>query len=364
MVDFNRNVHCLMGLPIDAVSMPQAARYLNLARSSGQRCFFSTPNLNFVIASLRAATFRNSVCQSDLSLADGMPLVWVACLLGIPVRERVSGSGLFEFLRKQSPSRWRVFFFGGQMGTGQDACLAIGDQEAAMRPTGYIYPGFATVEQMSRPDLIECINHSQSDMLVVSLGAAKGQAWICENLAQLRTPVVAHLGAVINFVAGKVARAPLWMQRTGLEWVWRIKEEPTLLRRYTDDGFAFMRMMATQVLPLAFWQRWIAPAEYEFARARVVQPDAVDDCHIALLGAWRMDNLGPVRLLFARLLARGRKVTLDMAEVTGIDSAFIGLLLLLDQALVGRGTTLRLINLNVRLQRLLHLSGVNHLIVA
>lgn len=352
-----------MGLPIDAVSLPQAAQLLNHARSTGERCFFSTPNLNFVIASLSNATFRDSVCQSDLSLADGMPLVWVARLLDIPVRERVSGSGLFEFLRKNSPAQWRVFFFGGPMGTGQEACLAIGAHEAAMRPTGYIYPGFASVEQMSRPDLIECINESQSDMLVVSLGAAKGQAWIRENLDQLRTPVVAHLGAVVNFVAGKVARAPLWMQRTGLEWVWRIKEEPALLRRYAHDGFAFLRLLATQILPLAFWQRWIAPAQAEFARASVVQPCAVDDGHITLVGAWRLDNLGPVRRLFARLLAQGREVTLDLSDVTGIDSAFIGLLLLLNQALVSRGTSLRLIHLNPRLQRLLRLSGVNHLVL-
>lgn len=286
MVDFNRNVHCLMGLPIDCVSLPEAANMLNLTRTLGRRCFFSTPNLNFIIASQSNARFRDSVSLSNLSLADGMPLVWVAKLLGIPVKGRVSGSSLFEFLRSHSPLTWKVFFFGGPKGIGQDACLAMGNQVAQMRPSGYIYPGFVDVQEMSRPDLIECINASQSDMLVVSLGAAKGQEWICKNLDHLATPIVAHLGAVINFAAGKIKRAPLWMQRNGLEWVWRIKEERSLLRRYFLDGIAFASLLARQVIPLAMMQRWNAPAEPEYMRSRVGHSLGYGRRHIDLHGAW------------------------------------------------------------------------------
>jgi len=363
MVDFNRDVHCLMGLPFDAVSVPQAAARLNHAYATGERCFMSTPNLNFVIASLRNKLFRESVCRSDLSLADGMPLVWVAKLLGVPVRERVSGSGLFEFLRAQSPARWNIFFFGGPRGIGQEACLAVGGEDSAMRASGYIYPGFGSVEQMSRPDLIDCINDSRSDMLVVSLGAAKGQEWICRNLDQLNTPVVSHLGAVINFVAGTVRRAPAWMQRSGLEWLWRIKEEPGLARRYLDDGLAFMRLIMTQVIPLALWQRIAVVPESEFRRAEVRHPRGVDSSHAVLEGAWRLGNLDPVRSEFTRLLARGQDVTLAMSGTSGIDSAFVGSLLLLDQALTSAGRRLRLEGLSPGLQRLLRLHGVAHLSV-
>ena len=339
MVDFNRNVHCILGLPFDAVSLPQAARRLDHARTSRQRCFLSTPNLNFAITSLRDSTFRASVCRSDLSLADGMPLIWVARLLGIPVRERVSGSGVFEFLRVNSPTLWNIFFFGGQMGRGQEACLAIGDQEEVMRPAGYIYPGFGDIEQMSRTELIECINSSGADMLVVSLGAFKGQSWILRNLAGLTTPVISHLGAVVNFVAGTVSRAPRWMQRTGMEWLWRIKEEPQLFRRYFNDGLEFLRLIATQVLPLAVLQRLGVPPHSEFERAHLSHPQGIDSSCARLSGAWRQDNLTPVRREFERLLARGADATLDMADVTGMDSAFIGLTLLLDDALDGARRT-------------------------
>ncbi len=362
MVDFQRNVHCLMGLPIDAVSLAEAAQTLHQSHKSRKRCFFSTPNLNFVVASQRNVWFRDSVSRSDLSMADGMPLVWVAKLLGVPMRGRVGGSNLFELLRKQSPSIWNVFFFGGPKGTGQDACLAIGDRETAMRPTGYIYPGFGNAQQMSRPDLIDCINASRSDMLVVSLGAAKGQEWICRNLEQLETPVVAHLGAVINFVAGKVRRAPVWMQGAGLEWIWRIKEEGSLFRRYALDGLAFLGILATQVVPLALWQRWITPPASEFSRAAIHHPHGPGSRQVALSGAWRLANLAPVRAEFSRLVRLGADVTIDMRDVSGIDSAFIGLLLLMEVAMDERSSNLRLANVSPRLVRQIRLSGAAHLV--
>jgi len=318
--------------------------------------------LNFIVASQRNVRFRDSVSLSDLSLADGMPLVWVAKLLGVPIKGRVSGSNLFELLRQRSPMFWNVFFFGGPKGVGQDACLAIGDSEAAMRPSGYIYPGFVDVQEMSRPELIKCINDSQSDMLVVSLGAAKGQEWIYKNLDQLNTPVVAHLGAVINFVAGKVKRAPLWMQRTGLEWIWRIKEERSLLGRYVSDGLAFIGLLATQVIPLVILQHWRAPAESEFSRASIHRPQGRDSKRVELGGAWRAANLAPVRNEFSRLLQSGGDITIDLREVSGIDSAFIGLLLLLEMALQEKSARLQLVNVGPRLLRQISLSGASHLL--
>jgi N-acetylglucosaminyldiphosphoundecaprenol N-acetyl-beta-D-mannosaminyltransferase len=151
------------------------------------------------------------------------------------------------------------------------------------------------------------------------------------------------------------------MQRTGLEWLWRIKEEPQLFRRYFNDGLGFVRLMARQVLPLAVLQRVGAPPESEFARASLSHPQGTDAGFTRLAGAWRQDNLKPVRREFERLLARGADATLDMADVSGMDSAFIGLVLLLDQALTERGAQLRLINLDARLRRLLRLHGVHHL---
>ncbi|MCD8512378.1 MAG: WecB/TagA/CpsF family glycosyltransferase, partial [Nitrincola sp.] len=112
-------------------------------------------------------------------------------------------------------------------------------------------PGRGDVASMSTPEIIEKINLSQADFLVVSLGAKKGQAWILHNLDKIQVPVVSHLGAVVNFVAGTVKRAPKVWQKLGLEWLWRIVEEPYLWKRYASDGFAALKM-ATCLLKKAF----------------------------------------------------------------------------------------------------------------
>jgi N-acetylglucosaminyldiphosphoundecaprenol N-acetyl-beta-D-mannosaminyltransferase len=363
MADFFRNVHCVMGLPIDAMSMDQAVRVLQNARISREKCFFSTPNLNFVIASQKQPMFRESVCMSNLSLADGMPLVWVAKMLDIPIRERVSGSDLFDRLCKQTESLWRVFFFGGPKGVGQTACLAIGDQSVGVLPTGYIYPGFVNNEEMSRDDILECINLSEPDMVVVSLGAAKGQDWICRNHNSINAPVIGHLGAVINFVAGSVQRAPSWMQRSGLEWVWRAKEESTLVKRYANDGLSFLRLLATRVLPLAWYQATRKPSADALRSASVDFQVQSTTSVMRLSGAWNTTNLTPVREAFTRAQEAGTPLDMHMAEVSSIDSAFVGLLLLLEQSLATRNLSLRLVGTPISIRRYLALSCVSHLVM-
>jgi len=81
-------------------------------------------------------------------------------------------------------------------------------------------------------------------------GRQKGQAWIEHNRTHITVPIISHLGAVINFVAGKLSRAPVWVQRTGLEWLWRIKEEPSLWRRYASDGLVLLKLLITRVVPM------------------------------------------------------------------------------------------------------------------
>jgi N-acetylglucosaminyldiphosphoundecaprenol N-acetyl-beta-D-mannosaminyltransferase len=361
-VDFGRKVHCLLGLPFDAVTLPEAAAHLDSVRALGKRCFLSTPNLNFTVASLHDSAFRNSVCRSDLSVADGMPLIWMARMLGIPLPERVSGSNLFDYLRQRSREQWNVFFFGGQDGAGKQASRALADDASNMHPAGHISPGFGNVEQMSRPEWIEQINSSQADMVVVSLGSAKGQAWIDRNLDTLHAPIVTGLGAVVNFVAGTIDRAPRWMQRCGLEWLWRIKEEPYLWRRYYKDASALLRLLITRVLPLALIQRLTRENETEVGRAYVSSAVDARGVNVKLGGAWSAKNIKPIRLEFERLYGLGRDVTLDLSDCTWIDSAFLGLVLLLDAALRDRSANLKLSGAGHAVNRLIHLHGADHLV--
>lgn len=342
--DFYRDVYCILGLPFDAVSLDEAVDKVRVAAKSKTRLFLSTPNLNFLIASQTDAAFRNSVIHSDLSVADGMPIVWLARLLGVPIRERVAGASVFQALMSsagtatghaEKVSSIRVFFFGGPTGVAQAAHEKInsgaqlgGPQGLGVTSVGYASPGFGTVEDMSTPAIIQQINASQADFLVVALGAAKGQAWIERNRAALTAPVLSHLGAVVNFVAGNVSRAPVWVQRIGFEWLWRVKEEPSLWRRYLADGKALVGLMLTRVAPLA-WIHYTQHPRHILTQSSGITIEDNDPCRLVILkGAWVRANLEPLRALFKQAAAEGRHLKLDLQNVTYVDTAFLGLLMI------------------------------------
>ena len=327
--NFNREVHCLLGLPFDALNLASAVQHIRAAATNRTPCFLSTPNLNFLIASQSDPAFRNSVINSDLSIADGMPIVWIARLLGIPIRERVAGSDLFEQLRTKSSPRLSVYFFGGMEGVAESACKTLKTEPSGLICAGFESPGFTTVQEMSGDESIAKINASCADFLVVSLGAKKGQAWIEHNRERITVPVISHLGAVINFVAGKLNRAPIWIQRNGLEWLWRIKEEPQLRQRYTSDGLVFIKLLLTRVIPYAWLLYRLKLARQKTDSATLKFFDNGGEIVIHLSGAWVQNNLMPLRECLSNPVLAGKNVRIDLEHVTIVDSAFIGLLMLL-----------------------------------
>lgn len=361
--DFSRDVHCLLGLPFDAVDMAAAEARLRAAVTTGQRCFLSTPNLNFAIAAQNDPAFRDSVIRSDLNVADGMPLVWMARLLGIPLRERVAGSSLFERLRHESgDTPIRVYFFGGPDGVAAQAAERLNAQGGGLHCVGFDSPGFGSIEEMSSPERIERINASGADFVVVSLGAKKGQAWIEHNLRRLKAPVVSHLGAVVNFVAGTVKRSPGWMGRVGLEWLWRIREEPALWRRYANDGIDLLRLLVTHLLPLSLHVRFRSPSAAQRDSASVEL--AIDGAAtvLALKGAWVSRDLAPIRLAFAQAAADVRPLRLDLRALTHIDSAVAGLLSLLWMHRRQVGRPWQLDGVHPNLSRYLRLACADYLL--
>lgn len=347
VTDFTRRVYCILGLPFDAVDTEQTVQLLLSQAGNAQRCFFSTPNLNFLISSLQDPAFRDSVMRSDLSLADGMPVVWLARLLGLPVTTRVAGSTVFEKLRVQRAKPLKVFFFGGPDGVAQQASDALNASPGGMRCVGAYSPGFGTLAEMSTPAIIEQINASGADLLVVALGAKRGQAWIEHNLGALRTPLVSHLGAVVNFVAGTVSRAPSIVGRLGLEWLWRIKEEPALWRRYWHDGIALLRLLTTCAIPSA-----LAARRVESAKAAPVLHERDDGVHCALTlgGAWHDAVLTDLRAALARITAQRRHIHVELQADCTLDSAALGLMLLLygHQSKVGAALTVNAESVAVR----------------
>ena len=350
MTDFNRNVYCLLGLPFDAVGMESVIQRVRDAAKYRTGYFFSTPNLNFLIGCRRDAAFRDSVINSQLSIVDGMPLIWIARILGIAINERVAGSAMFDKLGEHAGEPLSVFFFGGQEGVAAAAAAKLASDWKGLRCAGFHCPGFGSVAEMSDEETIQKINASGADFLVVALGARKGQAWIEHNRARISVPVISYLGAVVNFVAGTVNRAPVWMQRSGLEWLWRIKEEPILWHRYFTDGKEFFGLLVTRVLPYAWYLRRNQPSTADLAAATFDFTQQGQECVLSFTGTWAVQNMERLRPCFARAAAMGQNIQLNMAQVGYVDSAFIGLVMLLYKSQHRHGRKLRIEHLQTQIQ--------------
>lgn len=324
-LDLGRNLAVVLGLPFDRLTLDEAAAEVRRCARERRPCFISTPNVNFAVAAQGDAAFRASVLHSDLSLADGMPIVWAARLLGQRLPQRVSGSDLFARLAQAEGDPLKVYFFGGPEGVAERAAAALNARGGGLRCVGFDSPGFGSVEDMSGAERIARINASGADFVVVSLGARKGQAWIERNRARLSAPVISHLGAVVNFVAGEVRRAPVALQRLGLEWLWRIKEEPALWRRYAGDGLAVLRLFAGAIGPALRRRRGGGgPASLQVER----RPG------LALLrlgGDWTADAAHRLAAEAARALRQGAAVQVDAGAATTLDARVVALLMLIDE---------------------------------
>lgn len=356
-------MYCVAGLPFDAVSLTEAGERVREAAFRSEPCFISTPNLNFVVTSQGDSDFRESVCQSDLSLADGMPVVWMAKMLGLPVRERVSGSDLFSWLSNKADDRGRklnVYFFGGVEGVARRASDVLNSTATGLRCVGYEYPGYGSVPEMSSAESIERINASGADILIASLGARKGQEWIVYNRERINTPVISHLGAVVNFIAGTIDRAPRWMQRCGLEWLWRIKEEPALWSRYWHDGMGLSRMLFLQIIPYAVWLRCSNISGS--AAPEIELKDSSNGLSIKVSGSLCSGNLDEVRIVFRHAAELMESVALDMRCASYIDSAFLGLTLVLRKHVTAAGGSFRVVHVPPRLRKVFSWCGAGYLL--
>ena len=342
--DLNRNVWTVMGLPFDCTTEQQTTDHLIDAILNEERCFFTTPNLNFAITAQNDSQFRDSVINSDWVVADGMPLIWIAKSLGIPLPERVAGSSVFERLRQDYKNQnrpIRVVFFGGPDGTAAEAFKKIATDNSNMEVVGFYSPGFGSMEEMSDPDVIKQINQSDADLLIVALGAKRGQQWIELNRHKLEVPVISHLGAVINFVAGTVNRAPVWIQRSGLEWVWRIWEESSLFRRYWHDGRAFLWQYITKIRPykkLLQKQSKLGQTPLEFCFLN-------DSNTLKISGDALHENLLDLKCELIELIEEERIMVIDLENVSRMDGSFIALLQLVQKQIMITGHQLTLVNL-------------------
>jgi N-acetylglucosaminyldiphosphoundecaprenol N-acetyl-beta-D-mannosaminyltransferase len=364
--DLSRDVYCVLGVPIDAVDMSKVVRAVEDTVTNGASFLISTANLNFLVTSRRDSEFRETLLLSELCTADGMPIVWIARLLGLPITKRVAGSDMLDLLKARwsSVRQLNVFLFGGAEGVGNNAAKALNGTPGGLRCVGSIDPGFGTVEEMSQDHIIDAINASRADFLLVALGAVKGQQWLRRNHDRLQIPVRAHLGATINFVAGHIKRAPVPVRRSGLEWLWRIKEEPYLWRRYLNDGVIFIGLLATRVLPLAIRGQWRRFGKRACPDLIIETKRDREDIILIPRGAATADNADHAAVILREALSSQLRIRVNLAETCDIDARFLGLLLMLRKRGKREGADVEFFGASARLRRVFDLNGAGFLLVS
>jgi len=363
--DLSREVYCILGIPIDAIEMPDVLRSIDAAVANAAPFVISTPNLNFLVNSQTDPEFRESLLQSDLCPPDGMPIIWIARLLAIPIKSRIAGSDIFQALksRRRPEGPLKIFLFGSTQPVAAAAAERLNYESTGLNCVGWACPGFVNVDELSEDHFIDQINSSNADFLVAALGARKGQLWLQRNHSRLRIPIRAHLGAVINFQAGTVQRAPYAMQKLGLEWLWRIKEEPSLFGRYWHDGTVLLRLLLTRVLPLAVAARWRQPQADRGRHDFVIVPVQNDRRVTLLISGDAIAERAPKAIAsFRDAVASQKPVAVDLSQTRAVDARFFGLFLMLRKQLKSRGSSLRFVGVSPRLERQFRLNGLEYLL--
>jgi N-acetylglucosaminyldiphosphoundecaprenol N-acetyl-beta-D-mannosaminyltransferase len=218
--------------------------------AKGGTHYVVTPNVDFLVKARRDPELHRVLVDADLVLCDGTPLVWASYLLGDPLPGRVAGSDLIPCLLRRAVDRqWRIFLLGGSPEVAAEAATRIAAMHPSLPEVTYYSPPFRKLDEMNNEEIASRVRAADPDIVLVCFGCPKQEKWISRFGATLNVPVMIGAGATIDFLAGKMARAPSWMRRSGTEWIFRLVQEPKrLARRYADDLLCFAPAILAQRL--------------------------------------------------------------------------------------------------------------------
>lgn len=253
------------GVAFGNVTMDETIALIQLMVQKGEHVHhICTGNLDHLYLLQKDADFRKAYETASLVLADGMPVVWLSRMQRgkKPLRERVAGSDLFWKLAQVSQkTQLRLFFLGGAPGSAQAAAEKVQERYPGAQIVGVYCPPhdrFSTAAEQTY--IRDMIREAAPDVLLVGLGAPKQEKWMLQNKASLGVPVSVGVGGTFEMAAGTVKRAPQWLQRLGLEWAFRLLQDPgRLYRRYICNDMPFLLRAVTRVF-LSNLRKQEAPA--------------------------------------------------------------------------------------------------------
>jgi len=229
------------GLPVSSDTFEQALDRIDRLIVAGEASFFITANLNYAMLTDADDRLKRLNDRAAFLLADGMPLVWWSRLGPRPLPERVAGSDLIYGMCERAAAKGHsVYLLGAAPGVADEAAAALVKRYPGLQIVGVECPPFRKLSADEEREQIARIRTARPDILFVAFGQPKGELWIAERLERLGVPVAVQVGASLDFVAGRMRRSPMWMRKTGLEWVYRLAQEPRRLARRYLNNIAFL----------------------------------------------------------------------------------------------------------------------------
>jgi N-acetylglucosaminyldiphosphoundecaprenol N-acetyl-beta-D-mannosaminyltransferase len=252
-----QHIH-LLGLDIHNFTIDETLLAIAEIVERRKFAFAVTPNVDHTMKLRKSAKFRELYAKAGLVVADGMPLIWAAKLLGTPLKERISGADLFvRTCAMAAQNGYSVFLLGGSPGAAELACKNLETMFPILKVAGWDCPPFGfSKDQEQNIAIQKKIRDSGADILFVGLGAPLQEEWMCEYGQGSRVAFAIGVGVSFSFMGGVIKRAPLWMQRSGLEWLWRLLKEPRRLwKRYLVEALPFFGMLLHAMLKRTSPQR-------------------------------------------------------------------------------------------------------------
>jgi N-acetylglucosaminyldiphosphoundecaprenol N-acetyl-beta-D-mannosaminyltransferase len=228
----------VLGVGISAVSMELALGRIRHWIDSGAREYVCVTGVHGVMESQRDPALREIHNASGMTTPDGMPLVWAGRRAGASWMSRVYGPDLLLAVLEQAAAEgWRSYFYGGAPGVAEQLSQRMGERFPRLLVAGIFSPPYPPVPGAD----VEMINEARPDLVWVGLSTPAQERWMAAHRAALDAAVLIGVGAAFDIHAGVLAQAPRWMQRSGLEWAYRLAREPRRLAgRYLQNNPAFL----------------------------------------------------------------------------------------------------------------------------
>jgi N-acetylglucosaminyldiphosphoundecaprenol N-acetyl-beta-D-mannosaminyltransferase len=333
----------ILGVPVDCLSMletlDQLERFVETGRKSGKWHQVATINVDFITNAIRDPELLGVLQQADLAMPDGMPVVWGGRFLGAPVGERVAGVDMVVGLAERAARRgYSIFLLGAAPGVAGQTAELLKTRFPDLKIAGVSAPFVGSIEETDT-SILEEIRAAKPDILLVAFGNPKQEKWIHRFGGHLQVPVMIGVGGSFDLISGYKKRAPQWMQQLGLEWTFRLLQEPgRLWRRYVRNITVFGWQFARQ---------WNMMRSYRKMQVYLYMPACQElfptQASTVLISP---DN-------FYSSPSEKAEILVDCSKASHVDCLVLGTLLTLARQVREQGGDLRMVNVSPKTLRLL-----------